>query len=541
MRLFRRFLSIIAVATLLAVATGGCGGKTTVESERAKLEGTWQVIREEQRGVPWLHQVGLRFVFDGDTMEVIPPSKDEGAKWQYDLNVEATPKQIDWPSRYEAAGKVVEGKTEGIYRLQGDELFLCYSYFLGDVMPTIRPSEFSTAGDEQAELLVLKRVGDKNVRASAPEAPGLPFEASRAGAAYYALESVISGKSNGKFNVDFRLAQGTSRKVWERGWRNLLALRDIGELCFRGRSGVGDAEMARVSKLISLEKLDLSFADVGDAGIARLTGLENLKHIDLSFTSVTDAGLATLAQFQRLETAVLKGTAVSAQGIRTLRDARPGLKLDSGCEYTRAQQRAAAALGQLGFNVDDRLEEDTEFCRVAVPSTTQLQVGHGGEDVTQHKPPFGYGEVCDASVVRKLLADLPAPTAIDAPGWHTRMESGEKDDTIFYCLQDVRGLARLRLREAPVTDDGLAELQRHKALKDLDLQGAQNITDAGLAHLQKCPSLEKLNVKGTQCTANALVSLVATGHLRELRSDVRQSDHDLVSKCAQKGVNLLHW
>jgi uncharacterized protein (TIGR03067 family) len=528
-------LPLCTLVAIILFAPAGSAGEPTAEDDRARLAGVWEVVKAEERGMK-SDCVGQRYEFQGGRLRIILERR-EATPWRpYELNVAANPRQIDWPVEVcTGEGKLIKQEQMlAIYRFQSDALQIAMPLWSGGLGGS-RPTVFRTTAEEDPnklfQVLTLKRFDPK--AKPTPEAL-----ARRRENAFYSLDAARRRRDQGKFSVDFGNAPSFSRKVSETAWGNLLDLCDIRDLGFRGCSGVGDAEMAHVAKLAAVEKLDLRFTMVGDAGIARLTGLDNLRELNLCFTPVTDAGLASVAKLKGLQIVALRGTAVSAQGIQKLRDARPGLKIDSGRSYTRAQQQAAAALGRLRFDVDDRLEEETEVCQVTVPFNVQLQVSHGGEDVTKRKPPLGYVEVCDASVVRNLLADLPAPTVIDAPAF---LRPGDKDDTIFDCLEDVRGLVRLRTRDAPITDAGLAQLRRHKVLKDLNLSYARYVTDVGLASLQACASLERLDLRGTQCTPAAIASLVGNAHLKELTVSSRKADHNLAVKCAAKGVKLTTW
>jgi uncharacterized protein (TIGR03067 family) len=534
MQFIRRAICLILFILSCAARAHCAEGAATVENERARLEGTWEVVKCERRGTQSESAAGIRYVFADDTLQLLRPSGLPGPRMRYDLKVDADPKQIDIAFPPAEPGQPHGETVKAIYRVDGDQLLLCESINAARAHPT----KFATAARGDTVLFTLKRLSDQEAKTTRREEPNLLFATTAEAEAYQRTALVTSRATYGKYDVDFRLDPSHRRKAQDRDWHDLLVVPDIRSLTLRGCGGVGDAQMGYVAKLLPVEKLDLRCTDVGDAGIARLTILHNLEHLDVSFTPITDVGLARLAGLKRLRTVVIKGTTVSAQGAQKLRGAGPQLKLDSGRQYTRAQQQSAAALGRLGFDLDDGMEGGAEVCQVTFPIHIRLPAGEGTEGVSQWPPLSGCDEVCDPSVVRKLLADLPPPIAIDGRRPNTVARNASENDAILLCLRDARGLVRLRLRPGLVTDARLGELQRHKALKHLDLSHAWCITDASLAHIRACPGLEQLNVQGTRCTAKALASLVGAGHLKELAVNAHQLDRDLAARCAAKGVKL---
>lgn len=74
---------------------------------------------------------------------------------------------------------------------------------------------------------------------------------------------------------------------------------------------VGDAELASLQDLTSLEDVYLCNTQVSDAGLVRLTRLAGLRGLDLMNTRISDAGLECLTDLSQLQWLNLEGTVVT--------------------------------------------------------------------------------------------------------------------------------------------------------------------------------------------------------------------------------------
>ena len=78
---------------------------------------------------------------------------------------------------------------------------------------------------------------------------------------------------------------------------------------------VGDAGVAKLASLSSLERLHLERTDVTDASAGTLAGLPKLSYLNLYGTKLTDAGLKTLANSESLRKLFVWQTAVTVDAI----------------------------------------------------------------------------------------------------------------------------------------------------------------------------------------------------------------------------------
>ena len=64
--------------------------------------------------------------------------------------------------------------------------------------------------------------------------------------------------------------------------------------------GVGGGQLAEISGLTGLRRLELSDTEINDAGLANLRSLKNLQYLNISFCGLNGTGLASLAGLKEL-------------------------------------------------------------------------------------------------------------------------------------------------------------------------------------------------------------------------------------------------
>jgi uncharacterized protein (TIGR03067 family) len=117
-----------------------------VQKEQEKLQGTWQVLRQEYDGDDENFQDNKLVI----TADKITFKEKQGEKtWTYKLDPAKQPKTIDLTT--EVKGKTIQ--WTGIYQLNGDTLRICASEKGKD-----RPTEFTCPKGSRLTLYVLKRV-----------------------------------------------------------------------------------------------------------------------------------------------------------------------------------------------------------------------------------------------------------------------------------------------------------------------------------------------------------------------------------------------
>jgi uncharacterized protein (TIGR03067 family) len=152
----RKFLFLL-VGFLAAPMLHGSNDEpkgTPLKEEKQKLQGIWQVtklIDSSENPAPADEIKDYTVTFEGDRV-IMQKTKDDGRlRQEFTIDPSKKPKWID-------IGVVKDLPIgEGIYKLEGNELFICVVSKTNSDSPTLRPSEFK-AKKEQHTLLVLKKV-----------------------------------------------------------------------------------------------------------------------------------------------------------------------------------------------------------------------------------------------------------------------------------------------------------------------------------------------------------------------------------------------
>jgi uncharacterized protein (TIGR03067 family) len=145
-------LPIAAVLIASLTVAADLPGDGAATEEMNKLQSAWQVVKfidHSGEAAPAEEIKDFTFEFKGDVVIQRKDKQDEGRRGKYTVDVSKNPKwmNIDF-------GKV----SEGIYKLEGDELSLCVVAGMrgGKVAP--RPTEFKASKDPPYSLFVLKKV-----------------------------------------------------------------------------------------------------------------------------------------------------------------------------------------------------------------------------------------------------------------------------------------------------------------------------------------------------------------------------------------------
>jgi len=131
------------VAMLVLVVVGLCPASADDKKDQDALQGTWAVVSATRGGKPNDSIKNDKLVFEGTTVTVKTASgRDEPATFKLDSS--KSPKTID------IMPKEGDQKIQGIYKLSGDMLEICFNR-------DERPTEFKSAEGSRNFLVVLKR------------------------------------------------------------------------------------------------------------------------------------------------------------------------------------------------------------------------------------------------------------------------------------------------------------------------------------------------------------------------------------------------
>lgn len=144
-------MSTVLLALSLAVAARS-QESDIAKDEVEKLQGLWQVVKFVDHGLKPAPQEELKdhtFEFKGKNVTQRKGKDDRGRLGTFTINVSKYPKWMD----------IDFGKaSEGIYKVNGDELRLCFAAGTRGGKATPRPTEFKASDNPPHSLLVLKRV-----------------------------------------------------------------------------------------------------------------------------------------------------------------------------------------------------------------------------------------------------------------------------------------------------------------------------------------------------------------------------------------------
>lgn len=243
----------------------------------------------------------------------------------------------------------------------------------------------------------------------------------------------------------------------------------------------------KIAQLPKLEQLDLIHSGgFGDEAIASLSAAPSLRVLRLIRQPITDKALEHLLQLENLQELTLAHASITDQGIHALKKMTSLRKLD--LQYTKVTGAACAHLATL-----EKLES------LDLPGETITDA------VLEH--------LAKLSNLKELTISRTAENDVDC-----------YTDEGIRLLSKLDKLEKLHLGGPGVSDTGMAHIAKLTRLRDLNTFGCP-ISDTGMAELRKLKNLEQLGVNLANITVSGL------NHLNELQKlthltvgDVRQ-DH----------------
>lgn len=245
---------------------------------------------------------------------------------------------------------------------------------------------------------------------------------------------------------------------------------------------VSDSDMADLSRMPDLARLDLSLTRITDRGLMQLKSATNLTDVNLYYAElITDQGLAVVKDWKRLRHLDLRGTKATDSTLQFL----------SGCPLLESLDISFAQVTDIGLN---NLTSLTNLKELAI----------GGNKLT------------DNGLL--ALRQMPSLTSLDVSGSH-REDSGLWSVSLteegLNSIATLGALRHLRLNGTGVTSRGLEKLKGLSRLERLDLQDCRRVTDDALPSLDAMKSLRLVDVTGSGMTEAGVAAL------RRARPDLR--------------------
>ena len=268
----------------------------------------------------------------------------------------------------------------------------------------------------------------------------------------------------------------------------------------------------------------------GSEGIKYLKGLINLKQLRIQDVGeFGDAGMAHLKDIKSLETLFIGRSGLSDEGLKYLKDLGQleSLGLWSNGRITDKALEHIKGLKQLkSLRLEDAQITDMglgELKKSGVLDRLEY-VGVSRTVITD----VGLGHLAGASELKLLyledtvvgdggLAHLTKLAKLEA----LNLNNTDVSDEGLAHLKGLSELMVLKLQNTRVSDAGLEHLKGLSRLEQLWLGGTA-VTDVGLAYLAGLTSLQSVDLASTKVTDKGLVNLKGLGGLREL--SLRQSE-----------------
>jgi Leucine-rich repeat (LRR) protein len=239
-------------------------------------------------------------------------------------------------------------------------------------------------------------------------------------------------------------------------------------------SWVTDSDLAELSKIPTLTRLDLSMTRISDHGLQELKSAPAITDLNLRYAElITDAGLMTIKNWKHLKRLDLRGTKITDATLEYLSGVTSLQSLDIGFVQV----------------TDNGLERLTPLEHL-----TELTLG--GNKLSE--------------VGLRALRQMPNLTYLDLGGAQ-RTDSGlwsvSLTENGAASIATLHNLRRLRLNGTMVSPRSLENLKGLAKLEELDLQECRQVSDTALTLFSALPALHVLDLTGTPVSAKGIAEL----------------------------------
>ncbi len=274
---------------------------------------------------------------------------------------------------------------------------------------------------------------------------------------------------------------------------------------------ITDADLERVGKIQTLQKLNLAHTRITDVGIEHLKPLENVTELNLYYAEyITDTALAHLRGWKHLEVLNLRGVRLTSAvfehlaqltSLRSLDIAFTEVEDDGFEQLSSLTKLESLALG------GNRLTGSALSSLKLLPTLRTLDAG-GMQRVDSGR----WGLALSEDNLRRLseLTQLRSLTLtganlndrrIDRPGNQLSQRTELPD---ISKLRSLRNLEFLDLSRTPVLPGALAALLDLPKLRELRLGLATKVDDTAIDTLIAMKQLKSLHLGGSKVTAEGV-------------------------------------
>ena len=299
----------------------------------------------------------------------------------------------------------------------------------------------------------------------------------------------------------------------------LGCLRNLKVLRLGWATGVAGPHLAFLSRMFSLEELELCRTEVGDDAIEFLVPLaDSLRKLNLAGSKITSTALLGVSKLTALEELDL-GWCRVGEGVGHLRNLTRLRCLNLPC--TRTTDGALTQLKDLGalesLNLDSCLISDggLSVCQslrqLRTLDISDTRVGNPGLEHLAALPQLRSLNLSFTLVTDQGMHSLKGLASLKRLTLDTRLFT----DRGVASLRPLSGLTHLDLFGATISDRGARHLEAFQSLQSLEICGGC-LTDVGVVHISRLPCLVHLSLAQNQCITDACLPHLSK--LRKLRS-----------------------
>ncbi len=149
---------VFTIVCSLCLGTAGADEKpdAAVKKELARLEGVWIVSEARHAGEAVEQDEPDKFEFKNGKL-IVQRGDRAPITMTLRLDISTDPKLLDWTTNSNGKFDDADKFAEGIYKLDGDTLTVCYNVRDNAFAKGNRPTEFKSAEGSDAMLIVFKR------------------------------------------------------------------------------------------------------------------------------------------------------------------------------------------------------------------------------------------------------------------------------------------------------------------------------------------------------------------------------------------------
>jgi Leucine-rich repeat (LRR) protein len=279
--------------------------------------------------------------------------------------------------------------------------------------------------------------------------------------------------------------------ITHKGLQHIKGLKSLKKLVLSVESRFGDAALAELSELRSLEVLAFSGSRT-DSSLRHLTKLTSLRELRLDVSEIRGPGLVHLEKLPSLRYLILSGKNFGDGGLAYITNLKSLRRLKLWGSELQITDTGLAQLSKLtGL-------EELNFIRIN--RITDRGIVHLKPLRSLKKVDFHFSPITDKGLAH--LTDLDSLESLKGVNLTNEGMAYLEQFGNLKCL-DIRAS-----RERPFTDTGLKHLAGLRYLEDLSISN-EAITDAGLSYIARLNNLKKLHLDAVLINDEGLAKLTA--------------------------------